>query len=156
MHTSKDRRPQYAILKRFSHVVRVFLLDRAASMGACDAPIAIRADPPVSPARTIPGRPLIVSLKCLAYEDPHFSRQLVRPGCKLMPAIPLRRRIGRPFYRRSGDVCAFSPGTTACRISATASWAKSEDVGVSCRRLPDRSAPPLESRCIHLPRGPDP
>ena len=75
-------------------------------------------DPPVSPARTIPGRPLIVSLKCLAYEDPHFSRQLVRPGCKLMPAIPLRRRIGRPFYRRSGDVCAFSPGTTASGISA--------------------------------------
>jgi hypothetical protein len=34
-----------------------------------------------------------------------------------------------------------------------ASWAKSEDAGVSCRQLLNRSAPPLESRCIHLPRS---
>jgi len=33
----------------------------------------IRADPPVSPARTIPGHPLTVSLKCLAYEDPELA-----------------------------------------------------------------------------------
>ena len=37
---------------------------------------------------------------------------------ELWPMRYLSKTPGNKLYRRSGDVCAFSPGTTACRISA--------------------------------------
>jgi DNA-binding transcriptional LysR family regulator len=97
----------------------------------------------------------IVDLRRVVCASPAY---LARHGRPAEPA-DLVRHACLTLSRNPGSarrVCVFPRDNSQRHFGQAASWAKWEDVGVSCRRLPDRSAPPLESRCIHLARGPDP